>query len=125
MKMEHLYAKVSYLKGLAEGMEIEAGSKEGKMILHIIDALEEFADAISELNDDQSDLEEYVDYMDEDLADVEERIFGSDDEDYDEDYDDEDYDDFEYDNDDDDEDDEEEEDGNGLYSHDKNFDDEE
>ncbi len=123
MKIEHLYAKVSYLKGLAEGMEIEAGSKEGKMILHIIDALEEFADAISELNDDQSDLEEYVDYMDEDLADVEERIFGSDDEDYD----DEDYDDFEYDNDDDDEDEDEdeEEDGNDLYSHDKNFDDEE
>lgn len=123
MKIEHLYAKVSYLKGLAEGMEIEAGSKEGKMILHIIDALEEFADAISELNDDQSDLEEYVDYMDEDLADVEERIFGSDDEDYD----DEDYDDFEYDNDDDDEDEDEdeEEDENDLYSHDKNFDDEE
>ena len=81
MKMEHLYAKVSYLKGLAEGMEIEAGSKEGKMILHIIDALEEFADAISELNDEQSDLEEYVDFEydnDDDDDDDEEEEDGND-----------------------------------------------
>ena len=30
--MKHLYEEVAYLKGLAEGLEISAESKEGKMI---------------------------------------------------------------------------------------------
>ena len=93
--MEHLYERISYLMGLAEGLGIEEGSKEGKLLLHILDTLEDFADAINEINEDQEDLIEYVDYMDEDLADVEEELFGEFDEDYD-DFDE----DFDYDDDD-------------------------
>ena len=73
--MNYLYQKVSYLKGLAEGLEIEESSKEGKLLLQIIEALEDFADVMNELNDKIDDVDEYVDFMAEDLADVEEEVF--------------------------------------------------
>jgi hypothetical protein len=91
--MEYLMQKVSYLKGLADGLGIEDTSKEGKLLLHIVETLEEFADVLDETVDNQLDLEEYVNFIDEDLADVEEDIYGLDDEDYD-DEDDFDFDDF-------------------------------
>ena len=74
--MEHLYERVSYLKGLAEGLGINEESKEGKLLVHIVDALEDFADAIVELAEDQEEIVEYVEFMDEDLTDIEEEIFG-------------------------------------------------
>ena len=81
--MDYLYQKVSYLKGLAEGMGIEEESKEGKLLLHIIDTLEEFADVVDEVIENHEDLEEYVSYIDEDLSDVEDELYGyDDDEDY-------------------------------------------
>ncbi len=96
--MNYLVEKVAYLKGLAEGLGIEESSKEGKLLLHIVDALEEFADVLDETIENQMELEEYVDFMDEDLADLEEDVYGIDsDEYYDEDdfsFDDFDFDDF-------------------------------
>lgn len=74
--MDYLVQKVSYLKGLAEGLGVDESSKEGKLLLHIVDALEDFADVIGETIEDQMDLEEYVNFIDEDLADIEEDIYG-------------------------------------------------
>lgn len=85
--MEYLMQKVSYLKGLADGLGIEDSSKEGKLLLHIVETLEEFADVLDETVDNQLDLEEYVNFIDEDLADVEEDIYGLDDEEDDDDFD--------------------------------------
>jgi DNA-directed RNA polymerase subunit delta len=85
--VDYLYEKVSYLKGLAEGLNIDDSTKEGKLLLHMLSALEDFADAMDELYERQEDLEEYVSYMDEDLADVEEEVFS--------DYEDDDYYDYE------------------------------
>ncbi|AKL95289.1 transcriptional regulator AraC family [Clostridium aceticum] len=79
--MNHLFEKVAYLKGLAEGLNIEESSKDGKIILGIIDALDDFAEAIVMMNEDQEDLTEYVEALDEDLAEVEEELFEEDDED--------------------------------------------
>lgn len=83
--MRYLYEEVAYLKGLAEGMDISNESKEGKIINKIIDVLDSFADAIVELDEEQTDLAEYVESIDEDLSDVEDDIY---DEDLEEDYDD-------------------------------------
>jgi len=95
--MNYLYEKVSYLKGLAEGLGIEESSKEGKLLLRIVEALDDFADAISEVYDEQEELSEYVDFIDEDLAEIEDEVFGElDDEDDDEDFDDYDEDDIDY-----------------------------
>ena len=85
--MEYLMQKVSYLKGLADGLGIEDSSKEGKLLLHIVETLEEFADVLDETVDNQLDLDEYVNFIDEDLADVEEDIYGLDDEEDDDDFD--------------------------------------
>lgn len=79
--MDYLIQKVSYLRGLADGLGIDENSKEGKLLLHIVDILEEFADVLDETIENQEDLEEYVTFIDEDLADVEDDIYGEDDED--------------------------------------------
>ncbi len=93
--MDYLLQKVSYLKGLAEGLGVADSSKEGKVLVQIIETLEAFTDVLDELIEDQMDLEEYVNFIDEDLADVEDDIYGDDDDDYDED-DDDDWDGFDY-----------------------------
>lgn len=86
LRMEYLLQKVSYLKGLADGLGVDESSKEGKLLLQIVDVLEEFADVLDETIENQVDLEEYVNFIDEDLADVEDEVYGTD-EDYDDEYD--------------------------------------
>lgn len=95
--MEYLVQKVSYLRGLADGLGIDESSKEGKLLLQIVDVLEEFADVLNETIEDQMDLEEYVNFIDEDLADVEDELYGTEDDedyDYDDDFDFDDFDDY-------------------------------
>jgi len=88
--------KVAYLKGLADGLGLDAEKKEGKLISLIIDTLADIADEIEELGENALDIGEELDAISDDLADVEEFLF-------DDDYDDDDYDDFEdFDDDDDD-----------------------
>lgn len=89
--MDESLRRIAYLKGLADGYEINGKSKEGKLLLEIIDTLEVIAE---DYEDRISELEEYVDILEDDLSDVEEFIFGDDD-DFDFDlYDDDDYSDF-------------------------------
>lgn len=73
--MKYLYEEVAYLKGLAEGLEISNETKEGKIINKIVEVLDTFADAIVDLEEEQSDLIEYVESIDEDLADMEDDIY--------------------------------------------------
>lgn len=88
--MDYLLQKVAYLKGLAEGLGVAESSKEGKVLVQIIEVLESFTNVLDDLIEDQMDLEEYVNFIDEDLADVEEDIYGEDDDDDDYDFDDDD-----------------------------------
>ena len=77
--------KVAYLKGLAEGLELDTEkSKEGKLISVMIGILEEMAMSIEDLEENDLDLGEEIDVLSDDLADVEAVVF---DEDYDEDED--------------------------------------
>jgi len=77
--------KVAYLKGLAEGLGLDKETKEGKLISVIIDTLEDMALEIEELNEYTLDLGQEIDALSENLADVEEAVFGSDEDDEDED----------------------------------------
>ena len=79
--------KVAYLKGLAEGMELDAGKKEGKLLSAIIDVLDDIALEIEDLKDEQAELSEGLDAVSDDLEDVEEIIYdccedGDDDDEY-------------------------------------------
>ena len=77
--MEFLYEKVAYLKGLADGLDIDESTKEGRLLISIIDILEDFADAIVELDEDTEEISEYMEAMDEDLTNVEEDLYEDDD----------------------------------------------
>ncbi len=82
--------KVAYIKGLAEGMELDTDSKEGKILSAIIDLLGDICDEIDALDDAQIELAEQLDAVDEDLSDVEELIYEEDEYDDDEEFDDDD-----------------------------------
>ena len=73
--------KVAYLKGLAEGMELDTEKKEGKLLAAIIDVLEDIALEIEDIEDEQAELSEGLDAVSDDLEDVEDLVF----EDYDDD----------------------------------------
>ncbi len=65
--------KVAYLKGLAEGLNLDTEkSKEGKLISVMIGILEEMGISIEALEDEMDDLGEELDAVSEDLSDVEE-----------------------------------------------------
>ena len=83
--------KVAYLKGLAEGLNLDTEkSKEGKLISVMIGILEEIGLSIEDLEENTQALGEEIDVLSDDLSDVEDVVF---DEDEEEDEDDEDYDD--------------------------------
>ena len=74
--------KVAYLRGLMEGLDLDENSKEGKLFAAIVDALDEMASEISDLEediedveDDLDELEEYIEEVDEALGDVEEFVY--------------------------------------------------
>ena len=103
--MSKLTDKAAYIKGLAEGMKLEEGSDEQKLLMHLIDVVGDMASDLEELEEAHDDLSDFVDSIDEDLEELED-VLG------DEDFDDEDYDDDEDAEDEDDEDfDEDEEEG--------------
>ena len=89
--------KVAYLKGLAEGLNLDTESKEGKLIAAIIDVLDDMAEKFADVEDELCDVEDGLDAVSDDLSDVEETLYFAldDDEDEDEDEDDEDYDGYE------------------------------
>ena len=73
--------KVAYLKGLAEGMELDTGKKEGKLLSAIIDVLEDIALELQDIQDEQAELAEGLDAVSDDLEDVEDAVFGDDEDD--------------------------------------------
>ena len=76
--------KVAYLKGLSEGLGIDNTTKEGKLLLAIVDVIDEIALTCQDLEDSCDELTEYCESLDEDLGDIEEFLF-DDEDDYDDD----------------------------------------
>ena len=75
--------KVAYLKGLAEGLDIDTEkSKEGKLISVMIGILEEVGLSIEDLEENSLALGEEIDTLSDDLADVENVVFEEDDDDF-------------------------------------------
>ena len=73
--------KAAYLKGLAEGLNLE-DSKEAKLINAIIDVIDDMALTIADLEDDLALVSEQVDAVDEDLDELETFVY-DDEDDYD------------------------------------------
>ena len=71
--------KIAYIKGLAEGLSLDNDSKEGKILNAIIDLLGDITEEICDIEDACDDMSEQIDAVDEDLASLEDVIYGDDD----------------------------------------------
>ncbi len=72
-----LKEKVAYLKGLMKGMDIGEESNEAKLFSAVSDILNEMAEEVEKLQTTTRELTGRVDEIDDDLADVEEEVYGS------------------------------------------------
>ena len=87
--MSRIGEKVAYLKGLAEGLGVNAETEQGRLMLAMIDTMEALAGKCEETDERVSELSEYVEEIDSDVSDLEEVLFSEDeddDEDEEEDY---------------------------------------
>ena len=76
-----LTEKAAYLKGLADGLDFDKTTKEGKLIAALLDMVDALAEKVDELDMDVQELNDYCEELDEDLGDVEEVLLGDDEED--------------------------------------------
>ena len=67
-----LNERAAYIKGLAEGMELDQNSKEGKVIAALIELVSDMADEIAEMDERIDTVHAYCEELDEDLGGVEE-----------------------------------------------------
>ena len=86
--------KVSYIKGLAEGLSLDETTKEGKIIAAMLDVLSDIAENLKEVDDELNDIADVMTDMEESVADLEDIVYDidegddyEDDEDFDDDLD--------------------------------------
>ena len=70
-----LTEKVAYLKGLAEGLNLDKDAKETKLFEAMFDILEDMALTVNDIDEDLAAVEELVDCIDEDLDELEDIIY--------------------------------------------------
>ena len=98
--MMTLTEKLAYIKGLADGLGVDETTKEGKILLALVDLMDDVTTAVTELEGDMDQAYEELDAIDEDLTDIEEFLWEDDEDDCDccdcdDEWDDEDWDDEE------------------------------
>ena len=74
-----LTEKAAYIKGLAEGLNLNTESAEGKLIGALIDMVTELAAAQNDTDEDLEYLNDYIEEIDEDLGAVEEDLLDEED----------------------------------------------
>ena len=79
--MSKLTDRISYLQGLAEGMKLNPEKDSHRLILGILDVLGEVGESFEALAESHGELSDYVESIDEDLADLEADLYDDEDED--------------------------------------------
>ena len=74
--MSNLSDRVSYLKGLAEGLKLDTEKNEGKLIEKILELLADMTEEMAAMHSDHDELSEYVEAIDNDLSDLEDAVMG-------------------------------------------------
>ena len=72
---------LGYLKGLLDGMDLDESKKETKIYRAMIGVLENLAEDVNDLTDGVEMMADQLDAVDEDLGDVEEYLYGDEDDD--------------------------------------------
>ncbi len=78
--MKDLKEKVAYLKGLAEGMELDDSTNEVKLLKAVIHVMDDLALAVDDIEEIQEELGYQVDEIDEDLGEIESLLYEDSDE---------------------------------------------
>jgi len=73
--MQQLKERMAYLKGLAEGLNVGVGTSEGRLMLAMMDVMNEIVRSLDRLQSSQDQLETYVEAVDDDLTDLENAIY--------------------------------------------------
>lgn len=73
-----LNAKAAYIRGLMNGMEFDAASKDGKVIAAMMDLLEAMAATVAEHDEALDQLGEEVDLLNEDMDELVGALYGED-----------------------------------------------
>ena len=72
--------KAAYMKGLAEGLNLDDTTPNGKVMEKVLDLLSDLSAEVTDLREETNSLREYAEELDEDLGDVESDLWGDDDE---------------------------------------------
>ena len=67
--MANITDRTTYLRGLAEGMKLDREVNEQRLILEMLDVMDEMAHQLTDVNDSVDELNEYVEDIDNDLSD--------------------------------------------------------
>lgn len=68
--MSDLRARVAYLQGLVEGLDVEHEGPQGRVLAEIVQVLGDVAETVIDVQEHQVDLEDYIEEMDQDLTDL-------------------------------------------------------
>lgn len=74
--MANITDRTAYLRGLAEGMKLDRENNEQRLLLEMLDVMDEMAHSLSDMDGDIDELQEYVEDIDSDLSDMEDVLFG-------------------------------------------------
>ena len=79
--MSRLTDRISFLQGLAEGMKLNPDKDSHRLILGILEVLGEVGESFEALAESHGELSDYVESIDEDLADLEADLYDDENED--------------------------------------------
>ena len=74
--MSKLTDRISFLKGMAAGMKLNMDKDANKLMLEMLTVMGEMAEEMAAMTEAHNDLNEYVESIDDDLAELEESLFG-------------------------------------------------
>ena len=70
----NLTEKSAYIKGLADGLELDSNTKEGKIIAALLDLVNDMAAEIEAINQDIEEIDEDLDYLDEYIEEIDDDL---------------------------------------------------
>ena len=76
--MSEITNRAAYLKGLADGLKLDAETTEGKLLNEIITLLGDMAQDIEDLDEEQAFIEDRIDELEEIVDVIGDDVFGDD-----------------------------------------------
>ncbi len=73
--MSKLTDRANYIRGLTEGMKLEPKKDSHRLLLELVSLVKDMADELDSLGARHAELNDYVESIDDDLADLEDALF--------------------------------------------------